>query len=348
MNPRRHSSRAGDPPGFTLLEMLACLALVALLLGVAAHSAMGRMQQANRDHEAAELARQVQALERSVSRNLAVPAPADWAAAVAAELSLPVAVVATNRQGGRRQLLVDPLCQLGPEPGNSLPYAQSSAGSLRPQRVRFLLLSSLAAPLPDLAGLSFDALWNSPAGKFPAGWPPAWPGVAADLLIVRLDLDAQFRRVIFNNHDLVPAPHSVGSAAPLPLASLTGREAWLLAGSRLNLHYADGSLQGCEFVFEDVSYSFEAGQWNRGIRDGRGLPAGSSLVGLAEAFLNTGRPPTRLRTRGSPQAILHSFHLFMSTYALWADNGFGDGDANWEEVVEELQAALRAMVSISN
>jgi prepilin-type N-terminal cleavage/methylation domain-containing protein len=345
---RNPSSRAGDPPGFTLLEMLACLAIVALLLGVAAHSAMGRMQQANRDHESAELARMVRALERSVSRNLAVPAPADWVAAVAAELSQPAVVVATNPRGGRRELLVDPLCRLGPQPGDPLPYVQSSAGSLRPERVRFLLLSSLAAPLPDLAGVGFDALWNAPAGRFPAGWPPGWPGVAADVLIVRLDLEAQFRRVIFNNHDLVSASHSVGPAAPLPLASLAGREAWLLAGSRLNLHYADGSLQGSEFVFEDVSYSFEAGQWSRGIREGRGLPVSSSLVGLAASFLNTPLPPSRLRTRGSPQSILHSFHLFMSTYALWSANGFGDGDANWEEVVEQLQAALQAMVSISN
>jgi type II secretory pathway pseudopilin PulG len=334
---------------FTLVELLGGLVILSLLLGAAAQTTLGRMKQANRDSEAAELTQQIKALERSVARNLAVPGVSNWMTVIAEELVVPSSAVAANRQGLSRALLVDPNCRIGPQTNGFVPYFQSSVGSLEPAQVRFILLSSVASALPDLTHISFEALWDAPAGTFPTGWPGDWPGTAEDLLRVRLDLGSRFKRVLLNNHDLVTASHSVGTATPAALASFQTGELWLLTGSVLNLRYADGTLQGSEFVFEDVSFSFQGGQWTRGLRRGReAATEDSSLIVLAEEFLDTSLPPPPLRTPGSPQAIMHSFHLFMSTYALWAEAGFSSSaDINWAGIMSELQAGLQTMTTIS-
>jgi len=347
---RHLSARTRSGAAFTLLELLGAFAIIALLLGVVAQSALARMQQANRDNESAQLTRIVGALERGISHTLVVPGPSQWVAAVAAELAQPASEISTNRQGEPRILLVDPRIEIGPIAGGILPYAQSAAGTRSPQRVRFLLVTSVGTPLPELSGVTFDALWDAPEGALPSSWPAQWPGNAADVLVARLDLEPLFFRVVLNNHDLVGTTYSVGTAPALDLSSFQTREFWLIRGSRLNLHYSDGQLQSAELVGEDAGFCFESGQWSRGLRNGRGLPGVTTLTDLANAFLNTASalPPSRLRTRGSPQAILHSFHLFMSTYSLWAASGFADGNAAWENVVEQLQAALAAMTSNSN
>lgn len=348
------STRPSAPrsSAFTLVELLGVLAVLTILFTVAIEGVLERMKQANRTAETTDLGLQIKALERSILRTQTVPSAATWIGAVANELAWSSNTVALNRQGNWRILVVDSTCRLGPSAGSTVPYAQSSVGSLPPVSPRFVLLSSVAAPLPSLGGITFDALWNSSPTVLPAGWPSSWGGKANDLRIERLDLRQRFHRVVLNNVDQYnTALFSLGTGTNVGIASFQTREAWYLAGSLLNLRFPDGSLQAAEFVNDDTSFAFEQGRWGRGVVTGRGSLDGS-FGSLVDAYLSAPPPPEDPNQFGSnQQSIVNAFHLYIWTYGLWASDGFPDGGSSsaqqvpWYRVVQDAQTHLADFTS---
>ena len=274
--------------GFTLIEVIGALAVVALLVGVAAQSGFERLKQADRATEAADLSQIITGIERAVVRSRSLPTTSNWVAVVAGHLSRSTNQIARTRQGHTRVLLFDPNFRIGPSVTNTLPFVQSPTGSVLPSNARAVVVSSIASALPTLTATNFAALWNAASGTLPAGWAN-WGGSASDLRIERLDFSRLFRRVILNNLDsTAAAPYGVDGTNIVTIAPLQQVEGWFVDTSQVNLYFNTLALQARETLAEDTSYVFENGRWGRSVTYGTG--AGSTeLAELVDAFVDT--PP---------------------------------------------------------
>jgi prepilin-type N-terminal cleavage/methylation domain-containing protein len=287
-NHRHHSPRpAAQTAGFTLIEVIGALAIVALIAGLFAQSGFERLRHAERASEVAELAQIIQGIEQAVVRTRTVPTAQNWATLVAGQLAKSPSQIAQTRPGLTRVLLFDPAFKIGPTATNTLPFTQSAGGSILPVNSRALLVSSTAAALPNLTTNDFAALWNTAAGTLPAGWPAGWGGTPADLKVERLDFSRFFRRVILNNLDSTAvAPYGVDGTNVVTIGALQRVEGWFVDTSLVNLYFSTGSLQARETLTEDTSYVFENGRWGRSVAYGAG--SGSTDFGLlVDAFIDS-------------------------------------------------------------
>lgn len=336
-----------SPPsrvGFTLIEVIGALAVVALVVGVVAQSGFERMKQTDRASEAADLAQIVTGIERAVVRTRTVPTTTNWVSVVAGQLAKSTNQIVKNRQGQSRVLLFDPSFRIGVTATNTLPFVQSAAGSIFPANARAVLVSSIAGPLPTLTSANFSALWNTVAGTLPSGWPSTWGGSAADLKIERLDFSRLFRRVILNNLDsTASAPYGVDGTNVVTIAPLQRVEGWFVDTSQVNLYFATRTLQAREALAEDTSYVFENGRWGRNVTYGTG--AGSTALGeLVDAFVdspplnNTATPtnaPSSSATgpyacEGSDHDDDHDDHSDHSDHHSYGSDHDGDHDG-WDD-----------------
>lgn len=283
--------------GFTLIEVIGALAVVALIVGVAAQSGFERLKQADRATEAADLSQIITGIERAVVRTRSVPTASNWVTVVAGHLSKSTNQIAKTRQGHTRVLLFDPNFKIGPSVTNTLPFVQTATGSILPSNARAVVVSSIASALPTLTATNFAELWNATSGTLPAGWAN-WGGSASDLRIERLDFSRLFRRVILNNLDsAAAAPYGVDGTNIVTIAPLQQVEGWFVDTSQVNLYFNTLALQARETLAEDTSYVFENGRWGRSVTYGTG--AGSTeLAELVDAFVDT--PPLDNTTEPPP------------------------------------------------
>lgn len=272
--------------GFTLIEVIGALAVVALLVGVTAQSGFERLKQADRATEAADLSQIITGIERAVVRTRSVPTASNWVTVVAGHLSKSTNQIAKTRQGHARVLLFDPAFRIGPSVTNTLPFVQSATGSILPSNARAVVVSSIATALPTLTATNFAALWNAASGTLPAGWS-GWGGSASDLRIERLDFSRLFRRVILNNLDsTAAAPYGVDGTNIVTIAPLQQVEGWFVDTSQVNLYFNTLALQARETLAEDTSYVFENGRWGRSVTYGTGSGS-TELAELVDAFIDT-------------------------------------------------------------
>lgn len=278
--------RGVGPPGFSIIETLGVLALIAILGAIAAHSSLARLKASNQEREQALLGSFARAFESAVIRSRTIPAAGDWAGAVAAELGRTPGHVRDNPVGNPRTLLLDPALHLGITATNLLPYLQTAAGSVQPANLRAVLVSSVGAPLPTLTAEEFSRIWDTPSRTLPVGWPTSWAGRGEDLIIERVDFGRLFRKVILNNLDgAQAAPYGVDGSGQVTIPPRSRVEGWFFDTSSVNLFYGSGVLQAREAVSRDASYVYENGRWGRSLVYGAG--AGSTGLGeLTEDFVN--------------------------------------------------------------
>lgn len=342
--------------GFTLIEFIGVLAILAIVASLVATSLVGRLKRATRESDSTSVATMTDALRTRILRTQFIPAPADIPQAIADELSLPLSKVQSSLAGFERVFLVDPALQIGsPTSGvRTLPFQQTVRGSVQPVSPRFMFISSLASAIPvsgPASSATFTSLWSNTSGTIPTGWT-TWKGESEDLRFGRLDFRSLFHRVVFNNLDPVnSATYSI--TAPTNAFSIsTGQrvETWFLATSALNLHFTDGTLQTREFVRADTSFVFENGRWSRDVTYGTQPPLGT-FGQLVENFVQSA-VPTQSSFGATPQAVVEEFFTYMSTYGIWASGrppdftAFETGGSSSEQqipqfrVLKECQARL--------
>ncbi|MBL9135023.1 MAG: type II secretion system protein [Verrucomicrobiales bacterium] len=206
--------RRRPPAGFTLIEMIAVLAIVTILVAVATLNVIGQMKQAARKTEAQSMESMREALRSYILRNKHIPAPADWPKAIAAELGVPLERVTKTRIGYPRFFCEDPTLDIGASTNGTrkLPYVQGATGSVEPLNPRLTFVSTLGTNLPSIAtnqSAAFNDIWATIASGVPSSWT-TWGASGEDLWIQRLDLRSLFRRVVFNNLDPDhQAPYSI-------------------------------------------------------------------------------------------------------------------------------------------
>src|SRR5205809_920024 len=93
------------PGGFTMPEIIAVLAVIAVLVAAAAPSVIRRVDRAAWTRETADLNAIGYSFTQSILRNKTIPT--NWWTAVASEMSLPVSAITINSRGYARAFLID-------------------------------------------------------------------------------------------------------------------------------------------------------------------------------------------------------------------------------------------------
>ena len=259
----RHCTRrrGNGEPGFTLLEVIGVVALLAILASLLTPAMIQSMDQAAKVRDASEVKTMADALQSAVRRHAQIPDTNYMPAFIAAEMGVAASQVITNSRGIPRLFLADPLLTLGT---GALPYDQTLnprgiTNGLPRSNLRVIIFSSLGPLLPEAKKIDFNTAWATPDSTTPADWT-AWPGQGSDLTIQRLDFTALFHRLILNNQaGAGTSPNfsieSGGVASgPIPVSSIY--DAWYLDKTVVSLFYASG-LQLKAVVSEDVSYFYD-------------------------------------------------------------------------------------------
>jgi prepilin-type N-terminal cleavage/methylation domain-containing protein len=258
--------RYGDArSGFSLLEMIGVLAIMAILAGALAPGALRSIERAAVRAEASTLAALGEQIEFYAHENGAPPSTTEWTTRLAALGNLAPADIATNRRGVPRVYILDP--------------------ATSPAR-RVLVLSGMR---PDLAlpaasaintPARFDDLWNTPDGTVPStaswsGWS-AWnnvPDGGEKLVVGRIGLATATRSftVTLNNAgpsgvayvlvDQTGAASATSIVDPGVAAVLSG----LKPRSRLDLYRTTGSSGSPDYSYvvsdSGRTFEFDGTQW---------------------------------------------------------------------------------------
>ena len=338
--------------GFTLIEIIGVLAVLAILSAILAENILTRMREAARQAEATSLATLADTFQESAVRTKYVPAATNITTILAADLAVPVERVQRTAGGNLRWFWVDPSCQVGTA-GATLPYTQTAAGSAQPSRVRLAILGSVGTPLPARndgpTAAEFDGVWNAAPGTVPASLRALWGGLADDLKIQRMDAGTLFCRLVLENVDFINgAPYSVDTTNTLTTVPAgSRREFWLLMGSVLNFHYTDSSLQAREYVMEDVGYTFENGRWGRYLRYGPNR--GNGWFGeMVDRFLAAPPPPVGTRRYSTQQWVIDAMYTFLYDFGQWSLDSFYGGPP-WPHIpgYEQSSAGATGLSSYS-
>jgi prepilin-type N-terminal cleavage/methylation domain-containing protein len=333
IRPPQHVSPAANPAGsgrqhgFSAIELLGVLTIMAMLAGMALMSAQQQVKLAGRESEGNSMNSLADAMTNRVKASLSIPSPANWQPLVAERIGISAAEANVNRSGNSRVLLADPAVVLGEE-GQTvpLPYAQSVIGSRRPRNVRFILLSSLTDPIPASvvttygSASTFAALWNTAEGTIPTGWPTSWKGDNDDLQIRRIDLTGLFHRLVLYNLDInneakwtleaaddigvLDAPMVVSNGDANPLRQLLGLQGGGLATGFVQ-GYGDGLLSSVDArtLVRDIVRCWTRGLTSRVTGSGSQGTARTKTVGasLSPATVTAAAEET---VEGNPDAYL--------------------------------------------
>ena len=283
--PRRRSA------GFTLVELLGVLAVMALLSAIVVASALKQLKQGQRDSENKSLDGLADAFTNLVKGTYTVQSATNWVSPLAVQLSLPPKLVGTNLSGNARVIWMDPTMQLGATTNApTFPFVQGIAGSaVQPSNVRFLIISSLTDPLPSLSGLAFSNVWNTAvntqahrlADKLDRARTRIWRSE-------RIALHGLFYRLMLNNLDPTNAATWTlsSSATNTTLASGARLETWVLDGTTVSLTDLSGMLSIRDILRADDSYVYEGGKWLRRVSKGAGGGSSTGAFGsLIDQFL---------------------------------------------------------------
>ncbi|MEL7022139.1 MAG: prepilin-type N-terminal cleavage/methylation domain-containing protein [Pseudomonadota bacterium] len=244
--------------GFTLMELIGVMAILAILSAVMAPSIVSSINDAYGTAEAANLQRITDDLERYVRRNGRIPSAtvSDWTNAVATLSSLPTADLALNRRGFARRLYFDP--NFFTAGGGFSGYQQTDGLTAAPLSPRVMLISDLTGNVgfPGNNATTFDDIWNQ---------TPGTALVESDrLFIQRLHLGGLFKEVLVTNTSANQAAISFNTAAavavPAAGVSLDGvLSRFVIEDTRL-LVYADpyptGDLRSVFKITDDLGLRY--------------------------------------------------------------------------------------------
>jgi len=326
----RHPT-AAPAEAWTLVEVLGVLAVLAIMSALFVPWMLRDLDTAARTAESRSMTEIANAVGQTIRRERRVPDADGWAGMAALALGRHEDRVRTNARGGRRVWVVDPRLRLGPSPGTTLPFAQSTAGSHEPAYARVVLLSSLGEPLPATvrdgvatSNARFDAIWSATPGTVPGGW--SWNGRPEDLTLERLDFTEHWVPVLLHQ----PASGLQGrfgtDAAGTNAAPPGSTTSWYVRGTLLRLHDADGRLQWATVVQSPLTLTFERGAWRgrASLWDPAGHWSGPAVDDAMGRFLGAAENPEAAHTvpPATRDSVWRSMSNYLNAYLEWSATGF--------------------------
>jgi len=313
--------------GFTILEMVGVLTILALLAAAVIPNLIRRLDRQAWEREKSDLKTMADSYTRFILRNKAISNYAGISPAIASEMALPLSAITTTPRGWTRAFLVDP--GLGVN-GAVLPYAQTSSGAASVTNARVMILSCLAGQLPVVSGddnPDFQAIWDAPEGAKPSSstWNN-WAGKGEDLLIQKLNLEPLFHQLILVDADKSGIKFSIDSTSSI-VSSAGSWNAYYFDGTVLGLYDCKTNPQTSYLLQRNISFAFESCVWRgqiqgAGVRlessgSGSSSVTASNFVNSATAFYNGGRNPDA-QSGASQTSVLVAMYTFMFDYVFWA------------------------------
>lgn len=315
------STRRGRTQGWTLIEIIGGLAIIAILAAAIAPVAVRRIDQAVLTKEVADLSAISNALVLQVMRNASIPGPTNWSQSASTWAQLPLSSISTTPRGFNRAFLVDGSGWFS----TNLYYAQSPQGTpAPPSSTRAMIVASIAGTNPPVTSgvpttASFNDLWNTQDQAKPSSWT-GWSGNGSDVVIQRLNFQPLFHRVILwvrETNSAAPA-YAINNSSPIPLSTTNNLDAYFLDGSVLGM-FTNNVLALTEIVKSDLSRVFEEGIWSDQIRSGPPIStaASTNLESTAYNFVTSPAPVGSLKgdtVYGAAEQLL----AYMLAYSSWS------------------------------
>lgn len=254
---RKSTPRVGA--GFTLIEMIGVMAVIAILASAIAPSIVDMAVKAKAEKEAISLKSLGDSLHQSILQTKSIPlaATANWVNAIAQENNLPSSKIEFNHANFRRGYYIDP---------NFLTASASSFSgypaqglSTAPVSPRIMLVSNLNANAPSAPTTSaaFSAIWDQTAS--------ASLLESQSIKIVRLNLRSIFHRIIFNNDSATQSSYAFESNSQQALAAgITERH--VLDSTKISLYthpYPVGALDLVALTNSDDSFRYDGSAWSQ-------------------------------------------------------------------------------------
>jgi type II secretory pathway pseudopilin PulG len=340
------SAEKGGHAGFTLLEMVGIMAILAILAAVILTTTSRSIDFAAANIESTNLVNFATALQNGVQRNRYIPGATgsgNWIQFIAAELGVNPFQVTTNARNLRRVMMVDANNTM------TLPYTETNTGtgSILPPALRMMILSTIGPPFPtsftDGTTNDFNTIWNTPDGTLPtfsnSNPLSSWAGTGDDFKVQRLNLGSLFTHLVLWNY---PPPNAPQGQYQIDYQALTnqvptnGVNTYFIKGTILTLlnNQSPAVPQIDQILSRDSTFFYIQQVWRGTLDLGQGLGQGgtnisqSTLAGAtfgATAAAFVGSPYNTKATAGTtPPIVVNAMSNFMNSYVGWASTGFSN------------------------
>ena len=249
------------PAGFSLLEMIGVMAVMAILAGALAPSVFQMLEEGYQGAEAQSMETVAGALRDYVRYTKTIPAAnADrWSEAVAEYAGLSPTRVRLNEKNYARRLYIDPDFFGGGGTGGDPFYTQDQGLAVLPVSPRAMFVSDLDSNVSANlnTAVRFDDVWNQTADALIVE--------SKTVFVERINLAPLFKRVILSNANSGQTGYVLEAASEAAVAAASGgsdgvRTIFVMAGSRLSLRAAPfpgSTTQRQLIVSRDMSLRYE-------------------------------------------------------------------------------------------
>ncbi len=344
--------------GFTLIEVIGVLAILAIMATVIASTTTKHLDVAAANLESTNLVNFATALQNSVMRYRYIPGTtgtSNWVQMVAAELGLDTNSVTFNARRSRRIWLTDPN-------NIALPYRQTISGAGALPTVRMMILSTLGPAFPttltDGPMADFNTLWNALDGTRPSvSVLSGWSGTGDDLKIQRINLSPLFVQLKLFNYPPPPMLAGRGSYSIDRSASSqvpdAGIEAFFLKSTILGLLDYTNTLQAEQILTRDCSFVYMLQVWRGSLDFGQtasssGASQAASALGAAAAMFLSSPYNNQAAAGTTPPVVFNAITNYMSAYMAWANAGFPNSGVIYNQASAAQTAMSTDMANLIN
>ncbi|MFK8014042.1 MAG: type II secretion system protein [Gammaproteobacteria bacterium] len=246
--------------GFSLLELIGVMAVMAILSSVLAPSIVSTVDDAYARAEQDNLAMLANGLREHIVRTRSIPSTnsAVWSTALASDTDFAASQVLSNRRNRQRVLVADPRFFTSSDSAFG-GYTQTTGLGVAPVSPRLLLISNLKGNVPSMSNTAatFNAVWNGDAGAVV---------VAGDnLKIERINLTNVFRHVLLTNSSPSQSAYALDTNTIMPVpaavASTDGvTSVYVIDGTQMSLYaatYPAGALTNTVLVQRDFNHAYQ-------------------------------------------------------------------------------------------